>query len=80
LKILKNLKNINNSLKPGCKIYIGDLETEEGSFHANPDISIKHFGFDKNEFAEMMKKANFKNVRSKQFSKLKNRKENIRFF
>ncbi len=60
--IEKLLKNINKSLKSGGKICIGDLETEDGSFHANPDISIKHFGFDKNEFAEIMQNAGFKNV------------------
>ena len=56
------LKEIRKSLKSGGKICIGDLETEDGSFHSNPDESIKHFGFDKDEFAEKMKKSGFKNI------------------
>ena len=56
------LKEILKSLKSGGKICIGDLETEDGSFHSNPDESIKHLGFDKNKFAEKMKKAGFKNI------------------
>lgn len=56
------LKEVYKSLKPGGKICIGDLETEDGSFHANPDISIKHLGFDKRKFTEMMQYAGFKNV------------------
>lgn len=56
------LKKIRKSLKSGGKICIGDLETEDGSFHSNPDESIKHLGFDKDEFAEKMKKAGFKNI------------------
>ncbi|NOZ35890.1 MAG: class I SAM-dependent methyltransferase [Chlorobi bacterium] len=58
----KFLKEIYKSLKSGSKVCIGDLETEDGSFHSNPDESIKHFGFDKNEFTVMMEKARFKNV------------------
>ncbi len=56
------LKEIHKSLKPGGKICIGDLETEDGNFHTNPDTSIKHFGFDKKDFAEMMQYAGFKHI------------------
>jgi len=56
------LKEIYKSLKSGSKICIGDLETEDGSFHSSPDTSIKHFGFDKKDFAEMMQYAGFKNI------------------
>ncbi|MCF6183167.1 MAG: class I SAM-dependent methyltransferase [Bacteroidales bacterium] len=56
------LKEIYKSLKPEGKLCIGDLETEDGSFHSNPDESIKHLGFDKNEFSVLMKQAGFKNI------------------
>jgi ubiquinone/menaquinone biosynthesis C-methylase UbiE len=58
----KILKNIYQSLKTEGKICIGDLETEDGTFHSDPDISIKHLGFDKKEFSEKMEKAGFKNI------------------
>lgn len=61
-KIEHFLKEIHKSLKTGGKICIGDLETEDGSFHSNPDISIKHLGFNKDEFSRMMRSAGFKNV------------------
>lgn len=56
------LKEVYKSLKPNGKVCIGDLETEDGSFHSNWDDSIKHKGFDKTEFAIKMKNAGFSNV------------------
>ena len=56
------LKKIHKSLKKEGKVCIGDLETEDGSFHSKPDKSIKHLGFDKTAFALMMKNAGFKNI------------------
>lgn len=56
------LKKVYKSLKPNGKICIGDLETEDGSFHSNWDDSIKHKGFNKTEFARKMKNAGFYNV------------------
>ncbi len=50
------------ALKPGGKICIGDLEREDGSFHSDPNASIKHFGFDKKVFAQLMRKVGYKNV------------------
>ena len=61
-KVEDFLKEIYKSLKSGGKICIGDLETEDGSFHSNPDENIKHFGFDKAEFSKMLKKTGFKNT------------------
>ncbi len=61
-KTKRFLKEIYKSLKPEGKICIGDLETEDGSFHSNPDESIKHLGFDKDEFSILMKQAGFKNI------------------
>lgn len=56
------LKEVYKSLKPNGKVCIGDLETEDGSFHSNWDDSIKHKGFDKTEFAGKMKNVGFYNV------------------
>ncbi len=56
------LKGIYKALKTDGKVCIGDLESEDGSFHTNHDDSIKHFGFDKNNFSKMMRNAGFRNV------------------
>ena len=53
------------SLKSGGKFAIADLETEDGTFHSDPDESIKHLGFDKNEFAQIMEKTGFTAVECK---------------
>ena len=39
-------KKAFDALKSGGKICIADLETEDGSFHQNQDMSVKHLGFD----------------------------------
>ncbi len=56
------LKQAYKSLKFGGKLAIADLETEDGTFHSEPNESIKHFGFNKFEFVEMLKNAGFKNI------------------
>jgi len=57
------LNQVYNSLKPGGIVCIGDLETEDGSFHTdNAANDVKHFGFDKTVFNNWLQNANFKNT------------------
>ena len=61
IKNIENyLKNIYNSLTERGEICIADLETEDGMFHSEPNEDIRHLGFDKKEFNDMMINAGFK--------------------
>ncbi len=56
------IRSIYKSLRQNGKICIGDLETEDGSFHSDGNAGIKHFGFDKKTFVAFLKNAGFKNI------------------
>ena len=57
------LKEIYTSLKPGGKVCIGDLVSEDGSFHTdNEEVGVHHFGFDKQIFNQWLKDAGFINT------------------
>ncbi|HHH55123.1 MAG TPA: class I SAM-dependent methyltransferase [Bacteroidetes bacterium] len=57
------LKHVYSSLKPGGKICIADLETEDGTFHKQHSLDgVHHFGFDKQVFSNWLQEANFKNT------------------
>ncbi|MDA3904698.1 MAG: class I SAM-dependent methyltransferase [Bacteroidales bacterium] len=49
-------------LNSGGTIALSDLDKEDGSFH-NEDTGIFHFGFDREEFVNLAKRAGFKNVK-----------------
>lgn len=55
-KIFYGLLNENGT------IALADLETEDGSFHTS-DTGVFHFGFDKDEFLDIAKKAGFKDLK-----------------
>ena len=60
------LNQIYKSLKPGGKICIADLETEDGTFHEdNASNGVKHFGFDNIVFNKWLQDAGFKNTNVK---------------
>jgi ubiquinone/menaquinone biosynthesis C-methylase UbiE len=48
-------------LKPGGWLAAADLDTEDGSFHANPD-GVFHHGFDRRQVAEWLAGAGFTRV------------------
>lgn len=56
------LAKIYNATSKGGKIAIADLEAEDGSFHSEPDDSIKHLGFDKQQFKAKLEKNGFSEV------------------
>lgn len=53
------LSKLFGALKPGGYVCITDLETEDGSFHREPDPSIKHLGFDKAYVNNMLSEVGF---------------------
>jgi ubiquinone/menaquinone biosynthesis C-methylase UbiE len=59
------LKKISKSLKIGGQIAIADLETEDGTFHSEMTDDIKHKGFDKSGFEQLMKNSGFENAEVK---------------
>ncbi len=63
-KVEQFIKKAYNSLLPEGKFFIADLESEDGSFHAQSTEGIFHLGFDKEQFALMMKNAGFKNIKT----------------
>ena len=56
------LKKMFDILKPGGTIAVADLEAEDGSFHS-ADTQIAHRGFEKDDFAQSLKKTGFINVK-----------------
>jgi ubiquinone/menaquinone biosynthesis C-methylase UbiE len=68
-------KTMYHSLKTGGKFAIGDLETEDGSFH-NSEASVEHRGFDLEAFIKQFKKAGFTEAKAERiFVSKKNGKE-----
>ncbi len=54
-------------LNPGGLLVIGDLATEDGSFHAELSEFEGHCGFDMNELSETVRQTGFGNIRSDVF-------------
>lgn len=48
-----------NALKKGGTLCIMDLETEDGTFHQNIDMSVHHLGFDKQYIKDLIEKTGF---------------------
>jgi 2-polyprenyl-3-methyl-5-hydroxy-6-metoxy-1,4-benzoquinol methylase len=55
-------KKFHSLLKENGTIAIADLDSEDGSFHTD-DTGVFHCGFDRDEFAQMVKSAGFKNIK-----------------
>ena len=67
----KLLALFHHNLAAGGKLFILDLEKEDGSFHrSNPDFD-GHNGFDVSELARKLGDAGFRNVRHKVFYRIR---------
>ena len=55
-------KKFHSLLKVNGTIAIADLDTEDGSFHTE-DTGVFHCGFDRDDFAQMVKNAGFKDIK-----------------
>jgi len=60
-EIVPLLTRLRNLLHPGGRIAIADLETEDGSFHADP-TGVFHHGFSHEEFTGMLGQSGFTDV------------------
>lgn len=57
----KFFTTIKENLNKNGFIAIADLESEDGTFHSDNE-GVFHFGFDKNELGEIIKKCGFKDI------------------
>ncbi len=57
------LNELYHALRPGGYICITDLETEDGSFHHEPDSSIHHLGFEPSEIKQLFQHVGFQEIR-----------------
>ena len=55
-------KKFHSLLKVNGTIAIADLDTEDGSFHTE-DTGVFHCGFDRDDFAQMVKNAGVKDIK-----------------
>ena len=56
-------------LKDGGFIAIADLESEDGTFH-DTDTGVEHFGFNKEDFKNMLEHSGFKNCKVETVTKI----------
>jgi 2-polyprenyl-3-methyl-5-hydroxy-6-metoxy-1,4-benzoquinol methylase len=50
-------------LKPGARIALADLDTEDGSFHPEDTEGVYHTGFDRDAFKQLLAKHGFREIR-----------------
>lgn len=55
-------KKLYGMLHTNGSLALSDLDTEDGSFHKE-DTGVFHFGFDREEFLNLAKRAGFKNLK-----------------
>jgi len=56
------LRSLLGLLRPGGHLALGDLDTEDGSFHADGREGIHHLGFDRKALAGLAAEAGFVDV------------------
>ena len=56
------IQSFADHLKPGGKLALADLDTEDGSFHPDEAAGVFHHGFDRRELQRMLKKLGFSDV------------------
>ena len=65
------MKKFYDILNPGGMLVIGDLVTEDGSFHAGLPEFDGHNGFDTDALSELMNSLGYKNILSEIFYQIK---------
>jgi SAM-dependent methyltransferase len=56
------IQSFADHLKPGGRLGLADLDTEDGSFHADEAAGVFHHGFDRRELQTMLEMRGFKDV------------------
>lgn len=56
------LRRFSEHLKPGARIALADLDTEDGSFHPPHTQGVFHLGFDRATFTSLLEDAGFQNI------------------
>jgi ubiquinone/menaquinone biosynthesis C-methylase UbiE len=74
--IPETFSEFRDVLKPGGKLYIGDLITEDGSFHFRDPEFDGHLGFDPDELIKLLSGNGFGDCRSKIFHTIE-REDNL---
>jgi cyclopropane fatty-acyl-phospholipid synthase-like methyltransferase len=59
----KLIQRFAEHLKPGGRVALADLDTEDGSFHPEDTKGVYHMGFDRDYFAELLEKHGFRDIR-----------------
>jgi ubiquinone/menaquinone biosynthesis C-methylase UbiE len=59
------LAAVRRLLRPGGRIALSDLDTEDGTFHSAEAEGIHHQGFDRTALAELARKAGFLDVETR---------------
>ena len=55
------IKKLTSSLKSGGKLFIADLDIEDGTFHSD-NTGVVHFGFDREKLIAAFKEAGLSNI------------------
>ncbi|MFO7761804.1 MAG: class I SAM-dependent DNA methyltransferase [Thermodesulfobacteriota bacterium] len=56
------LKQFYDHLYPGGYLAIADLEKEDGNFHSPDAVGVKHHGFDRNHFSDLLLTTGFSEI------------------
>ena len=59
------LAAIRRLLRPGARMALSDLDTEDGTFHSAEAEGIHHLGFDRRDLAELARTAGFVEVETR---------------
>ena len=59
------LAAVRRLLRPGGRIALSDLDTEDGTFHSPDAEGIHHQGFDRTAIAELAREAGFVDVETR---------------
>jgi 2-polyprenyl-3-methyl-5-hydroxy-6-metoxy-1,4-benzoquinol methylase len=56
------IQSFAGHLKPGGKLALADLDTEDGSFHPDEAAGVFHHGFDRGEFQKVLEMRGFGDI------------------
>ena len=56
------MQRFSEHLKPGAKVALADLDSEDGSFHPADIEGVFHDGFDRENLKKMLEKNGFKDI------------------